>query len=344
MGNILNMSMNDLEKFLASHREPKYRALQIFRGLHKELHTDFEQITTLPKELRNMLKDEFYIGYPKLLQKFVSTDGSEKFLFKFDNDVIIETVLMKNSYGYSLCVSTQAGCKMGCSFCASHIKGLKADLSPGQILAQVYYIQRELDKKISNVVIMGIGEPLDNYDNSLSFIKILTSEEGFDLSQRSITLSTCGLIDKIYMLANEKLQINLAISIHAGSDDVRKKIMPIAAANPIDELIQAAKYYFNTTRRRVSYEYVLIADISDNTDQAQLLASKLGSGPVHVNLIPYNTIEAADYKASKKMNKFAETLRKHNISTTIRRSLGGDINAACGQLKISREAKILPME
>ena len=333
---ILALSLRDIEAFLVAFKEPKFRAKQIFSWLHEKMVTDFDDMTNISKSLRDILRYRFFIPQPDILNKVVSKyDGSMKYLFDFGNDVIVETVLMKSSYGYTICVSTQVGCKMGCTFCASHIAGFTKNLSAGQILAQVYTIQKEIDKKISNIVIMGIGEPMDNYDASMSFIRNLSSEHGHHLSQRNITISTCGIVEKMYDLAGEGLTVTLAISIHAGTDAVRQQIMPVAKRYSMAEIKKAADNYFNKTKRRVSYEYVLIKDVNDTKEQAEALAKYLKHSPCHVNLIPLNAVSESGYltSAGQQTKDFMKVLEKQNISTTVRISKGQDINAACGQLR-----------
>ncbi|MCL1924131.1 MAG: 23S rRNA (adenine(2503)-C(2))-methyltransferase RlmN [Defluviitaleaceae bacterium] len=324
--------------------EPSYRSKQIYEWLHKKLVTSFEDMSNLPKSLIQNLNDNFYISAPTVLNRLISEDGTVKFLFDFGSGVVVETVLMTSNYGYSICVSSQVGCKMGCTFCASHIGGWEKNLSSSQILAQVYHAQRDLEarlgkeNKIGNLVLMGIGEPLDNYDNVLKFIRMLSDEYGQNLSQRSITLSTCGLVDKIYKLADEGLAITLAISLHAPDDDTRKKTMPIAKVHSMESLFKAANYYFEKTGRRISYEYAMIAGINDSELQAKTLGTKLSGNSVHFNLIPLNPVTEAHLQKAPDANirGFAKTLEKFGIEVTVRRNQGTDINAACGQLRRTR--------
>lgn len=341
---ILALSLADIEAFLVALKEPKFRAKQIFSWLHEKMVTDFDHMSNISKGLREILRQHFFIPWPVVLNKVTSKhDGSMKYLFDFShdedgpNDVIVETVLMKSNYGYTICVSTQVGCKMGCTFCASHIAGFTANLTAGQILSQVYTIQKDLDKKISNVVIMGIGEPLDNYDASMAFIRNVSSEHGLNLSQRNMTISTCGMVEQMYALAEEGLSVTLAISIHAGTDAVRQQIMPIAKRHSMAEIKKAADHYFDKTKRRVSYEYVLIKDVNDTPEQAESLANYLKHTPCHVNLIPLNAVSESGYltSAGQQTKAFMNILEKRNISTTVRISKGQDINAACGQLRRS---------
>ncbi|MCL1936597.1 MAG: 23S rRNA (adenine(2503)-C(2))-methyltransferase RlmN [Defluviitaleaceae bacterium] len=339
MQDILSLNLIEIENILISFNEPKYRAKQIFNWLHKNMVTSFDEMTNISKKLRDILSYKFYIPNPEVLEELHSKDESVKYLFSYGEDTLIETVLMKNSYGYTICVSTQVGCKMGCTFCASHLAGFKKNLTAGEILAQVYSIQKKLKQKISNIVIMGIGEPLDNYEASIRFIKNLSNADGLNISQRNITISTCGVVPRIYDLANEGLSVTLAISIHAGDDIVRKKIMPIANKYSIEEIFQATKYYFEKTKRRVSYEYALIKDVNDGKEQANKIAKNLRGTPSHINLIPLNSVSESGYEgtAGKQIKEFYNILQSQNISTTIRISKGQDINAACGQLRRSKE-------
>ena len=336
MQDILSLNIYQLDDIIKLSGCPPYRSKQVYNWLHKNMVTTFEEMTNIPKSLRTNLQQKFYIPSPTTLKCLVSTDESVKYLFKFSENIILESVLMKSKYGYTICVSTQIGCKMGCTFCASHRNGFVQNLTTGQILSQVYTIQKNLNKKISNIVIMGIGEPLDNYDASVNFIRIISSKDGLNLSQRNITISTCGIVNKMYDLAEEGLNVTLAISIHAGDDIIRKQIMPIANRFTIDEIQQAATNYFNKTRRRVSYEYALIKDINDTKDQAIKLSQRLRHTPSHVNLIPLNPVSESGYLTSEgaKIKAFSKILEDSNISTTIRTNKGQDINAACGQLRL----------
>ena len=332
---ILSLTIEELTQMILAHNHPQYRAKQIYNWLHKNMITSFDEMLNIPKLLREILHDNFYIPSPKVLEQLRSSDGSVKYLFNFGNNTIIETVLMKSFYGYTICVSTQAGCKMGCTFCASHLAGFQRNLTAGEILAQVYYIQKHLDEKVSNIVIMGIGEPLDNYNASVAFIRILSSPQGLNLSQRNITISTCGVVEKIYALADEGLQVTLAISLNACDNTKRQEIMPIAKKYTIEQTLEAASYYFEKTKRRISYEYALIKGFNDTNEQAFKLSKKLAHTPSHVNLIPLNTVSESGYLPTEehKIKKFAEILESHHISVTTRVSKGQDINAACGQLR-----------
>ena len=337
MQDILSLTQDELTQLIKSYDHPAYRAKQIYAWLHKNMISSYDEMTNIPKALRHTLAEQYYIPSPTTIKHLVSTDESEKFLFSFGKDVIIETVLMKSKYGYTICVSTQVGCKMACTFCASHRNGWAQDLTTGQILAQVYTIQKRLDKKISNIVIMGIGEPLDNYDASIRFIRTVSSEEGLNLSQRNITISTCGIVPKMLDLANEGLSVTLAVSIHAGTNCVRRQIMPITDTYNIEEILSAAQNYFEKTHRRISYEYALIKDVNDTKEQAKALADKLKGTPSHVNLIPLNPVSESGYLTAEgaTLKAFAKIIDDAGISVTVRVSRGQDINAACGQLRLA---------
>ena len=324
--------------------EKPFRAKQIYGWLHQKQVTSFEEMTNISKELRNKLEENYKLNNLKIVEKLVSKeDNTSKYLFDIGDNVVIESVLMKYSYGNAVCISSQAGCRMGCTFCASTIGGLERNLLPGEMAGQIYEIQRDTGERVSNVVIMGSGEPLDNYDNVMDFLEIIHSKEGNNLSHRHITLSTCGIVDKIYKLAEEKLQITLAVSLHAPNDEIRQNTMPVARKYDYNSLIKAAKYYADTTKRRVTFEYALIKGVNDGEDNAKELASRLKGIMCHVNLIPVNDVKENNYVRSTEENikTFAEILQRLGIETTVRRKLGSDINAACGQLRKSyNERKI----
>ena len=295
-------------------------------------------MTNLSKALREKLKENYIIKNIKIVEKLVSKeDNTSKYLFDIGDDIVIESVLMRYSYGNAVCISSQAGCRMGCTFCASTVDGLERNLLAGEMAAQIYEIQRDIGERVSNVVIMGSGEPLDNYDNVMDFLEIIHSKEGNNLSHRHITLSTCGLVDKIYDLAKENLQITLAISLHAPNNEIRQNTMPVAKRYDIDSLIKAAKDYADTTKRRVTFEYALIKGVNDSKECARELASRLKGIMCHINLIPVNDVKENNYIRSteENINSFASLLRELGIETTVRRKLGSDINAACGQLRKS---------
>lgn len=333
-----SLTLPKLEAELANMGEKSFRAKQIFSWLHQKQVTSFDEMTNLSKALREKLKENYIIKNIKIVEKLVSKeDNTSKYLFDIGDDIVIESVLMRYSYGNAVCISSQAGCRMGCTFCASTVDGLERNLLAGEMVAQIYEIQRDIGERVSNVVIMGSGEPLDNYDNVMDFLEIIHSKEGNNLSHRHITLSTCGLVDKIYDLAKENLQITLAISLHAPNNEIRQNTMPVAKRYDIDSLIRAAKDYADTTKRRVTFEYALIKGVNDSKDCARELASRLKGIMCHINLIPVNDVKENNYIRSteENINSFASLLRELGIETTVRRKLGSDINAACGQLRKS---------
>lgn len=333
-----SLTLPKLEAELANMGEKSFRAKQIFSWLHQKQVTSFDEMTNLSKALREKLKENYIIKNIKIVEKLVSKeDNTSKYLFDIGDDIVIESVLMRYSYGNAVCISSQAGCRMGCTFCASTVDGLERNLLAGEMVAQIYEIQRDIGERVSNVVIMGSGEPLDNYDNVMDFLEIIHSKEGNNLSHRHITLSTCGLVDKIYDLAKENLQITLAISLHAPNNEIRQNTMPVAKRYDIDSLIKAAKDYADTTKRRVTFEYALIKGVNDSKDCARELASRLKGIMCHINLIPVNDVKENNYIRSteENINSFASLLRELGIETTVRRKLGSDINAACGQLRKS---------
>lgn len=333
---LLSLNVEEIENYILNIGEKKFRAVQIFNWLHQKNITNIDLMTNISENLKQKLKEDFVLNCVKMTEKFTSKqDNTTKYLFEIQNNNIIESVLMKYSYGNAVCVSSQAGCKMGCSFCASAIEGLERNLTAGEIASQIYEIQKDSGERVSNVVIMGSGEPFDNYENVIQFINIINSSQGINIGQRHITVSTCGIVDKIYDLSELKLQITLAISLHAPNDEIRKRIMPVANKYSIQDLIKSAKYYAEKTKRRVTYEYALISGINDSKQCALELSSRLKGSLCHVNLIPVNDVKEKSYiKSSDDVIKnFAEILTKNNIETTIRRKLGSDINAACGQLR-----------
>ncbi|MFU0823932.1 23S rRNA (adenine(2503)-C(2))-methyltransferase RlmN [Clostridium sp.] len=336
MKNILDFSLQDLKLWMEENNEGKFRAKQIFEWIYKKGIFDFDNMTNISKDMKNRLKNNFYIGVPQTVDKYISNiDGTQKFLFKYRDGNIIESVIMKYKHGNTICVSTQVGCRMGCKFCASTIGGIVRNLTHGEIAGQILKAQSEIDERISNVVLMGSGEPLDNYDNVIKFIKLINSEESLNIGQRHITLSTCGIVPKIKELADMELQITLAISLHAPSDDIRKTMMPIANKYSLNEVIDACRYYSAKTNRRITFEYALVKGVNDKKEHAKELCSLLKGLLCHVNLIPINEIKENDYKKSnmKDIDTFKDILTRCGIETTIRREMGSDINAACGQLR-----------
>ena len=331
-----SLTLEELQAEMAEIGEAKFRAKQIFRWMHVKYVSDFSEMTDLSENLRKKLDENYEIGRVRQVKKLVSKeDNTTKYLFELENNYIIESVFMRYSYGNTMCISTQAGCRMGCAFCASTIGGVEKSLSPSEMLAQIYEAEKDTGEKVNGVVLMGSGEPLDNYDNVIKFIKLINSKDGKNMGQRHITLSTCGLINKMYELADEDLQITLAVSLHAPNDGIRNTIMPVSKANPMDKLLEACKYYTDKTKRRITFEYSLIKGVNDSPQNAKELASKLKGMLCHVNLIPINDVKERDYvrSSSEAIKTFEEILLSSGIETTVRRKLGSDIDAACGQLR-----------
>lgn len=335
--NILDYNLEELQKWMKDNKESSFRAKQIMDWLYKGA-CNFDDMKNLPKNTKENLKLNFKIELPKVIEKFVSKkDGTVKLLLGYDDGNLIETVVMKYTHGNSICVSTQIGCRMGCKFCASTLDGRVRDLSCGEIISQILVAQKEIGERISNIVLMGSGEPLDNYENVIKFIKLVNEKYSLNIGQRHITLSTCGLVPKIKQLADEDLQITLAISLHAPNDNIRKQSMPIANKYSIDEIIEACTYYISKTGRRITFEYALIKDFNDTRECAEELSFLLKNILCHVNLIPVNEVKEREYKRADKKNieRFKDILSKKNIEVTVRREMGSDINAACGQLRRS---------
>lgn len=336
MINIYDYSLGELKTWFADQGESSFRAKQVFDYLYKGI-TNLEEMKNLNQSSKEKLKQHFYIELPEVLEKRVSKDGTIKMLMLLADRNIIETVIMKYHYGYSVCVSSQIGCKMGCTFCASTKEGMVRNLTPGEILSQIIAASMVVEDRISHVVLMGSGEPLDNFDSVMKFLELVHAKEGLHLSHRNITVSTCGLVDKILELADRKLQLTLAISLHETTDEARKKIMPIANKYSIQEILNSVKYYMEQTGRRVSFEYALVRGSNDNRENAYALARLLSGMKVHVNLIPVNAIKEMLYMPStnESIHTFRDILLEHGIEATVRREMGGDIDAACGQLRRS---------
>lgn len=332
---ILSLTFNELCDYIIGMGEKKFRAQQIFEWLHKKRVSDFDDMLNLSLTFRERLKETFAIKSINIVRKLESSvDSTVKYLFELPDGNHIETVLMSYNHGDSLCVSTQVGCKMGCKFCASTIAGYKRNLSPSEILLQLYTAEKESGRHVSSIVLMGIGEPLDNYDNVMSFLEILSCPQGTNLSLRHVSLSTCGLVDRINELAKLKLGITLSISLHASNNLKRSEIMPINDRYDINALISACRNYFNTTGRRISFEYALISGHNDDKATAKELSQLLAGMPSHVNIIPVNKIKERDYKSDRKSaERFKNYLEEFGVNATVRRTLGADINAACGQLR-----------
>ena len=330
-----SMPLDKLESYLASIGQPKYRASQIFKWLSRGV-LSFDEMTDISKGLRDRLEKETFINRVEIVSKQVSAvDGTIKYLFKLSDGNCIETVLMQYEHGTSACLSTQAGCKMGCAFCASFDKGKTRNLTPAEILDQVLFSAKDSGKKISNIVLMGTGEPLDNYDNVIDFLRIVSSDKGINIGMRHISLSTCGIIPRIKELAQLKLQLTLSISLHCPIDEIRSEIMPINRRYHVDDLIKTCKEYFAVTGRRISFEYAMIDGKTDTKQCADALIKYLSGFPSHVNLIPLNHVEGSPLipTPKKRVREFQEYLIKHRINATVRRSLGDDISASCGQLR-----------
>ena len=339
---ILDMSLQELSEYIKNLGEPTYRAKQLFEAclLGKKL----DEISNLPKSFKEKIEKD----YPKfeVIAHLKSKDETQKVALKFPDGSIVESVLLKYKYGYTVCVSTQVGCRMGCSFCASTLNGLKRNLSAGEILAQVLFFNHLLGgtlkkRQVTNVVLMGCGEPLDNFDNVTKFLKLVSCEDGLNISQRNISLSTCGIVPKIYQLADDGFSVTLTISLHAPNDELRKKIMPIANAYKIEEILNACDYYFEKTGRRIAFEYSLIDGVNDSEKDIRQLASILKGRSCHVNLIPLNSVKEKSLigVSRKRAYVLAAELEKLGISATVRRTMGEDIEGACGQLRNRVEKK-----
>lgn len=335
---IKSLDYKELEESIREIGEKAFRAKQIYEWLHVKLVNEFDEMTNLSKSLREQLKEQYEIIHAEVVAKRTSkTDETSKFLFKLHDNRVIESVLMKYKHGNSVCVSSQVGCRMGCRFCASTIGGLERNLTVSEMLDQIYQIQRITGERVSNVVVMGSGEPFDNYDTVLKFVRMLSDEHGLNISQRNITVSTCGLVDRIRQLAEEQLQITLAISLHAPNDSVRRELMPIANRYSIREIIDACNYYYEKTSRRITFEYSLVKDVNDSREYALELVKVVRGLNCHVNLIPVNPIKERNYTHSDVsfIQNFKNILEKNRINVTIRREMGADIDAACGQLRKS---------
>ncbi|MBM7454067.1 23S rRNA (adenine2503-C2)-methyltransferase [Acholeplasma morum] len=335
MTNIYDLKLSELEQFFLENDEKKFRAQQVFDWIYKKKVHTFDEMSNLSKNVIDLLNNNFEI---KVLEKVVETrsvDGTMKFLYGLPDGNLIETVLMSHDYGYSICVTSQVGCNMGCRFCASGILKKKRNLSAGEIMSQIIESERAFGKRISYVVVMGIGEPFDNYDNLMTFLENANSSKGLEIGARHITVSTCGIVPKIKEYADEQLQINLAISLHAPNNEIRNQLMPINKAYPIEQVIDAIRYYMTKTNRRITIEYILIDELNDQKEHALELVKLLKGLNVYVNLIPYNEVIEAPFKRSKRENQeiFYDTLKKNGMNATLRKEQGHDINAACGQLR-----------
>ena len=333
MIDLRSMTLVELTAWLTEQGEPAFRAKQIFHWLYRGV-TSFDEMSDLSKALRQKLAGQCFLTVPKVVRKQVSQlDGTLKYLWELADGNCIETVLMRYQHGNTVCISCQVGCRMGCAFCASTLAGKVRDLTPAEMIAQVLFTQLDSGEPISNIVLMGIGEPLDNFDTVMKFLTLVNHPEGLNIGMRHISLSTCGLTDKIDKLAQYGLQLTLSVSLHAPDDETRSKIMPVNRSVGVEKLMETCRRYFQTTGRRISYEYAMIDGVNDSDWQADLLASLLKGTPGHVNLIPLNDVEESPLKPSRRVAAFQKRLERHGITVTVRRKLGGDIDASCGQLR-----------
>ena len=338
---IKSMTLDEMQAAFAELGEPKFRAKQVFVWLHKGV-TRFEDMTNLSKPLRGKLDERYFITAPTVVRKQVSQkDGTVKYLWKLRDGNCVESVVMQYHHGNTVCISSEVGCPMGCKFCASTLGGLVRRLEPAELLDQVLFSQLDSGLPISNIVLMGIGEPLDNFDNVMRFLELVNDENGMNIGMRHISLSTCGLVDKIEKLAERNLQLTLSVSLHSPDDESRSKIMPVNKRWPVDTLLAACRKYYETTGRRVSFEYTMIDGVSDSPAQAELLAKKLQGMAAHVNMIPLNHVEETGLKTSSRpaIERFQKILESHGVTATVRRTLGSDIDASCGQLRRKYEQK-----
>ena len=333
---IKSMTLRELEEWLITIGEKKFRAKQIYQWIHIKHVEGFDDMTNLSMELREKLKQKANLVVLKEeLVQISKIDGTRKYLFALSDGNMIESVLMRYKHGNSVCVSSQVGCRMGCRFCASTLDGLVRNLTPSEILEQIYRISASTGERVSNVVVMGSGEPMDNYNNLIRFIELLSDENGLNISQRNITVSTCGLVPKMRELADLKLQITLALSLHASSQEKRKELMPVANSYELEEVLEACRYYFEQTGRRITFEYSLVGGVNDTKEDADRLSQLVRGMNCHINLIPVNPIKEREYVQSehKDILNFKNKLEKNGINVTIRREMGRDIDGACGQLR-----------
>ena len=336
MKDIKSMTLAELtQEFTTDLGEPKFRAGQVYTWLHRGARS-FDEMTNLSKPLREKLAQRYTLPFPTVARRLESQkDGTIKYLWRLTDGNCVESVLMRYHHGNTVCISSEVGCPMGCAFCASTLGGLVRRLTPSEMLDQVLFTQLDSGLPISNIVLMGIGEPLDNYDTVLRFLQLVNSPEGMNIGMRHISLSTCGLVDRIDRLAEENLQLTLSVSLHAPTDEVRSRIMPVNKKYPVDTLLAACRRYFEKTGRRISFEYAMIRDVNDTPEMAQLLIKKLRGIAAHVNLIPLNEVAESPLRPSlpETVRAFQQTLEQHGIPATVRRTLGSDINASCGQLR-----------
>lgn len=335
---IKSMTPSEVSELIVSLGDKKFRAKQIYQWMHQKLVASYDEMTNVPAALRQKLVAEYPLTVLEPVRVQISQiDGTRKYLFRLSDGNLIESVLMKYHHGNSVCISSQVGCRMGCRFCASTIDGLVRGLLPSEMLEQIYRIQKDIGERVDNVVVMGSGEPFDNFDNLLRFIELLNNEEGLNISARNLTVSTCGIVPKIYELADMQPQITLAISLHSPNDELRRSIMPVANKYSIDEIMKACRYYVEKTGRRITFEYSLVKDVNDTDECAMQLVHLVKGIKCHVNLIPVNPIKERDYKqtAQAGVNHFRSRLEKCGVNATVRREMGRDIDGACGQLRRS---------
>ncbi len=335
---IKSMNLDELTEYIKSIGQPAFRAKQLYEWMHVKLADSYDEMSNIPAALKQRLQNECDMPVHELVRKqFSAEDKTAKYLFRLEDGNLIESVLMHYHHGNSVCISSQVGCRMGCRFCASTLDGLERNLRPSEMLDQIYRIQKDSGERVSNVVVMGSGEPFDNFDNLIKFEQLLTDENGLNISARNLTVSTCGIVPNIYRLADMKLQLTLAISLHAPNDERRKALMPIANKYSIAEIMEACRYYINKTGRRVTFEYSLVKGENDTDECAAELSELVKGMNCHINLIPVNPIKERNFKQSDidRINKFKNKLEKNRINVTIRREMGRDIDGACGQLRKS---------
>lgn len=343
---IKSMTLDEIKADFAAEGRPAFRALQIYKWLHRGV-VSFDEMSDQSKAFRTELSQKYYIANAVIERKLESKiDDTVKYLFRLNDGEYIEGVLMNYHHGHTLCISTQVGCKMNCTFCATGKSGFSRDLTASEMLAQIQAVQKDANLRISNVVMMGMGEALDNYSSMLRFLELVSSDEGMNIGMRHISLSTCGIVDKIYDLADKKLQLTLSVSLHAPNDEIRSKTMPVNKKWGVDELLKACRYYTDLTGRRISFEYAMISGVNDSDGCARELAGKLRGTLSHVNLIPVNSVTGAGYQksSSERLQKFSSILSEKGITVTVRRTLGSDINASCGQLRRRYKEEVANVE
>ncbi len=332
---IKSMALDELQKDFAELGFQKFRAAQVYKWLHSGV-SSFDEMTNISKDLRQKLQERYFIAGCEIEVKRVSKiDGTVKYLYKLHDGEYIEAVVMKYHHGNSICISSQVGCKMGCTFCATGKNGFTRNLLPSEMLSEIQVAQKDIGERISNIVLMGMGEPLDNYDNVLKFLKLVSDENGMNIGMRHISLSTCGIVDKIYDLADKKLQLTLSVSLHAPNDEIRSRTMPVNRKWNVNKLLEACRYYCKVTNKRISFEYAMISGVNDSDACARELSQKLKGIISHVNLIPVNDVTGTGYKKSgvERLKRFSSILERNGFTATVRRTLGSDIEASCGQLK-----------